>query len=82
MAGRWRVSGSICSGASSRSVANYDRLIHSVGELCRQRRARWRWRRTVRFTLKGIGNLIASQVDRDRLRIAGALEAKRRLMSC
>jgi heat-inducible transcriptional repressor len=30
---------------------------------------------------KGIGNLIASQVDRDRLRqLLGALEAKRRLI--
>jgi len=60
------ISGSICSGASSRSVSDYDRLIHSVGEALPAKAARWRWRRTSIY-IEGIGNLIASQVDRDRL---------------
>jgi heat-inducible transcriptional repressor len=56
----------------------YDQLIRSVGELCRKGALDGDG---PSIFVEGIGNLIASQVDRDRLRqLLGALEAKRRLI--
>jgi len=56
----------------------YDQLIHSVGELCRKGALDGDG---PSIFVEGIGNLLASQVDRDRLRqLLGALEAKRRLI--
>jgi heat-inducible transcriptional repressor len=56
----------------------YDQLIRSVGELCRKGALDGDG---PSIFVEGIGNLIASQVDRDRLReLFGALEAKRRLI--
>ena len=56
----------------------YDQLIHSVGELCRKGALDGDG---PSIFVEGVGNLIASQVDRDRLRqLLGALEAKRRLI--
>jgi heat-inducible transcriptional repressor len=56
----------------------YDRLIQSVGELCRKGALDGD---SPSIFVEGIGNLIASQVDRDRLRqLMGALEAKQRLI--
>jgi heat-inducible transcriptional repressor len=56
----------------------YDRLIRSVGELCRRGALDGDG---PSIFVEGIGNLIASQVDRERLReLFGALEAKRRLI--
>ncbi len=58
----------------------YDQLIRSVGELCRKGALDGDGEGPTIF-VEGIGNLIASQVDRDRLRqLLGALEAKRRLI--
>jgi heat-inducible transcriptional repressor len=56
----------------------YDQLIHAVGELCRKGALDGDG---PSIFVEGIGNLIASQVDRDRLRqLLGALEAKRRII--
>jgi heat-inducible transcriptional repressor len=56
----------------------YDQLIHSVGELCRKGALDGEG---PSIFVEGVGNLLASQVDRDRLRqLLGALEAKRRLI--
>ena len=56
----------------------YDQLIRSVADLCRQGALDGDG---PSIFVEGIGNLIASQVDRDRLRqLLGALEAKRRLI--
>jgi heat-inducible transcriptional repressor len=56
----------------------YDQLIRSVGELCRRGALDGEG---PSIFVEGIGNLIASQVDRERLReLFGALEAKRRLI--
>ena len=56
----------------------YDQLIRSVGELCRKGALDGDG---PSIFVEGIGNLIASQVDRDRLRqLLGALQAKRRLI--
>ena len=56
----------------------YDQLIHSVGELCRKGALDGDG---PSIFVEGIGNLIASQVDRDRLRqLLSALEAKRRII--
>src|SRR5271168_5360712 len=58
----------------------YDQLIRSVGELCRKGALDGDGDGPTIF-VEGIGNLIASQVDRDRLRqLLGALEAKRRII--
>jgi heat-inducible transcriptional repressor len=58
----------------------YDQLIHSVGELCRKGALDGDGDGPTIY-VEGIGNLLASQVDRDRLRqLLGALEAKRRLI--
>jgi heat-inducible transcriptional repressor len=58
----------------------YDQLIHSVGELCRKGALDGDADGPTIY-VEGIGNLLASQVDRDRLRqLLGALEAKRRLI--
>ncbi|AXC11071.1 Heat-inducible transcription repressor HrcA [Acidisarcina polymorpha] len=58
----------------------YDQLTRSVGELCRKGALDGDGEGPSIF-IEGIGNLIASQVDRDRLRqLLGALEAKRRLI--
>jgi heat-inducible transcriptional repressor len=60
--------------------SEYDRLIYSVGELCRKG-ALDGHDDGPSIYIEGVGNLIASQVDRDRLRqLLGALEAKRRLI--
>ncbi len=60
--------------------SEYDRLIHSVGELCRKGALDGDGEGPSIY-IEGIGNLLASQVDRDRLRqLLGALEAKRRLI--
>jgi len=56
----------------------YDQLIHSVGELCRKGALDGDG---PSIFVEGVGNLLASQVDRDRLRqLLGALEAKRKLI--
>jgi heat-inducible transcriptional repressor len=56
----------------------YDQLVRSVGELCRKGALDGDG---PSIFVEGIGNLIASQVDRDRLRqLLGALQAKRRLI--
>jgi heat-inducible transcriptional repressor len=58
--------------------SEYDQLIRAVGELCRKGALDGEG---PAIFVEGIGNLIASQVDRDRLRqLFGALEAKRRLI--
>jgi len=58
--------------------SEYDRLLRSVGELCRKGALDGDG---PSIFVEGIGNLIASQVDRDRLRqLMGALEAKQRLI--
>jgi heat-inducible transcriptional repressor len=58
--------------------SEYDRLLRSVGELCRKGALDGDG---PSIFVEGIGNLIASQVDRDRLRqLMGALEAKQRLV--
>jgi len=55
-----------------------DQLVRSVGELCRKGALDGDG---PSIYVEGVGNLIASQVDRDRLRqLLGALEAKRRLI--
>jgi heat-inducible transcriptional repressor len=56
----------------------YDQLIRSVGELCRRGALDGDG---PSIFVEGIGNLIASEVNRDRLRqLLGALEAKQRLI--
>jgi heat-inducible transcriptional repressor len=56
----------------------YDQLIRSVGELCRKGALDGDG---PSIFVEGIGNLLASLVDRDRLRqLLGALEAKQRLI--
>ena len=58
----------------------YDQLIRSVDELCRKGALDGDGEGPTIY-VEGIGNLIASQVDRDRLRqLLGALEAKRRII--
>jgi heat-inducible transcriptional repressor len=58
----------------------YDQLVRSVGELYRKGALSGDGEGPSIY-IEGIGNLIASQVDRDRLRqLLGALEAKRRLI--
>ncbi len=60
--------------------SEYDRLSRSVGELYRKGALDGDGDAPSIF-VEGVGNLIASQVDRDRLRqLLGALEAKRRLI--
>ena len=60
--------------------SEYDQLIRSVGELCRKGALDGDGDAPSIY-VEGVGNLIASQVDRDRLRqLLGALEAKRRLI--
>jgi heat-inducible transcriptional repressor len=60
--------------------SEYDQLIRSVGELCRKGALDGDGEGPSIY-VEGVGNLIASQVDRDRLRqLLGALEAKRRLI--
>ncbi len=60
--------------------SEYDRLSRSVGELCR-RGALDGDSDGPTIYIEGVGNLIGSQVDRDRLReLLSALEAKRRLI--
>src|SRR5271170_58323 len=60
--------------------SEYDQLSRSVGELCRKG-ALDGDADAPSIYVEGVGNLIASQVDRDRLRqLLGALEAKRRLI--
>jgi heat-inducible transcriptional repressor len=60
--------------------SEYDRLSRSVGELYRKG-ALDGDDDGPSIYIEGVGNLIASQVDRDRLRqLLGALEAKRRLI--
>ena len=60
--------------------SEYDQLRRSVGELCRKGALDGDGDAPPIY-VEGVGNLIASQVDRDRLRqLLGALEAKRRLI--
>ena len=60
--------------------SEYDRLSRAVGELCRKGALDGDGDGPSIF-VEGVGNLIAGQVDRDRLRqLLSALEAKRRLI--
>jgi heat-inducible transcriptional repressor len=60
--------------------SEFDQLNRSVGELCRKGALDGDGDGPTIY-VEGVGNLIASQVDRDRLRqLLGALEAKRRLI--